>query len=78
MKITHFFYINNTFIEKVTMEERNALEGPITYQECLVALKNFKNCKSPGIDGFTAEFYKFFWNDLHKFLLNSFNLFVAT
>ena len=32
-----------------------------------------KNGKSPGLDGYTAEFYKFFWSDLHPFLLNSLN-----
>ena len=41
--------------------------------ECLTALKNMKNGKSPGIDGFTEEFYKFFWNDLGTFLIKSFN-----
>lgn len=28
-------------------------------------LKGMKNNKSPGSDGFTAEFYNFFWNDLY-------------
>ena len=29
--------------------------------------------KSPGSDGFTAEFFKFFWKDLGIFILNSIN-----
>ena len=32
-----------------------------------------KNSKSPGSDGFTAEFSKFFWKDLGIFILNSIN-----
>jgi hypothetical protein len=39
----------------------------------LVALKNMKNGKSPGLDGFTTEFYKFFWSDLKYFAVRSFN-----
>ena len=31
------------------------------------------NCKSPGSDGYPAEFYKFFWNDIGEYLLNSLN-----
>ena len=31
-----------------------------------------KNGKSPGLDGFTVEFYKFCWHDLKPFLLRSF------
>jgi hypothetical protein len=38
-----------------------------------VALKNMKNGKSPGLDGFTTEFYKFFWSDLKYFAVRSFN-----
>lgn len=30
-----------------------------------------KNNKSPGSDGYTAEFFKFFWVDLKKIILNS-------
>ena len=32
-----------------------------------------KNNKSPGIDGFTVEFFKVFWIDLKLFILNSLN-----
>ena len=32
-------------------------------KKVLVFLNNMKNNRSPGSDGFTAEFYNFFWND---------------
>ena len=32
-----------------------------------------KNGTSPGSDGFTVEFYKFFWNDLGSFLVRAIN-----
>ena len=32
-----------------------------------------KNLKTPGNDGFTAEFFKLFWTDLKFFILNSLN-----
>ena len=32
-----------------------------------------KNGKTPGPSGFTPEFYQFFWNDIHPFLLRSLN-----
>jgi hypothetical protein len=49
------------------------LEGELTPQETLSALKLMKNGKSPGMDGFTTEFYKFFWKDINPFLIRSFN-----
>ena len=45
------------------------LEGKITYDELLSALKRAKNNKSPGSDGFTMEFYTFFWRDIGVFFL---------
>ena len=39
----------------------------------LSALKEFKNGKSPGTDGFPAEFYKFFWPELGADKISSFN-----
>ena len=59
-----FFNSNNPFITKPTKEEVVKCEGYLTFQECLFSLKNMKNFKSPGIVGFTVEFYKFFWNDI--------------
>ena len=32
-----------------------------------------KNNKSPGLDGFTVEFFKFFWVDIGAFILRSIN-----
>ena len=58
---------------KLDNEESSRLEGEITYEELANALKNMKNSKSPGMDGFTAEFFKFFWVDLGKFILRSVN-----
>ena len=51
----------------------SGFEGVITENECLLALNEFKNGKSPGSDGFTAEFYKFFWNDISENLILSLN-----
>ena len=68
--------INETVGEnfcKLNEDESNSLEGEITYEELADALKNMKNSKSPGMDGFTAEFFKFFWVDPGKFIVKSVN-----
>ena len=43
------------------------------YDECKQVLKTFKNDKSPGEDGFTVEFYKFFFELLGHNLVENFN-----
>ncbi len=53
-------------IPTLTLQEKLLLEGEITVDEASLALKNMKNNKSPGSDGFTVEFFKFFW--LHLLL----------
>ena len=55
---------------KLSDQDANILEGEIKYPELAEALKNMKNSKTPGNDGFTAEFFKFFWIDLKRFILN--------
>jgi hypothetical protein len=38
--------------------------GSSYISECIFSLKDMKNFKSSGIDGFTGEFYKLFWKDI--------------
>ena len=45
-------------ISMLILQEKTSLEGEITLAEASLALKNMKNYKSPGSDGFTAEFVK--------------------
>ena len=48
----------NLEIPTLRDEERDNLEGPLTYDKCRKALETFQNDKAPGEDGFTIEFYK--------------------
>ena len=56
--------LNNMFLEKdipkLTEKEKILLEGPIRNDEILFSLKKSSNNTSPGCDGFTYEFFKFF------------------
>ena len=58
---------------KLSDDESQKLEGDIKLGELSNSLKNMKNDKSPGLDGFTVEFFKFFWTDLKYFILRSLN-----
>ena len=49
------------------------LEGPLSIEEILSTLKNMKNEKTPGICGYSVEFFKFFWKDLGYLLQRSLN-----
>ena len=66
-----FFASGN--IAPLKKEERQLCEGLVSVSECLNALKEFKKAKSPGTDGFSAEFYKFFWPELGTEMVSSFN-----
>ena len=66
-------FFDNDKVEELNDEQRNNCEGLPTENECFNALKCFQKNKSPGNDVFTAEFYSFFWNQLGKTMVNSFN-----
>ena len=66
-------FFDNDKVEKLNDEQRKNCEGLLTENECLNAFKSFQKHKSPGNDGFTAEFYSFFRKQLGKTMVNSFN-----
>ena len=45
----------------------------MTLQEALSSIKSMKKDKSPGSDGFTSEFFQFFFTDLGTFMVHSIN-----
>ena len=53
-----FFPADNEI--RISREQSESCEGPLTTEECLVALKAMESGKSPGSDGFPIEFYKYF------------------
>ena len=59
--------------QKLSQEDSDMTEGNITAVEALATLRTMKNDKSPGSDGFTAEFYKVFLNNIETFLVRSIN-----
>ena len=60
-------------IDPLDENEKTLCEGMISEEESLTALKEFKNNKTPGTEGFSAEFYKFFWSDLGTEMTASFS-----
>jgi len=60
-------------VPKLTELDAETLEGPINLIEASNALKNMTNGKSPGTDGITVEFLKFFWKQLGQFVVRSLN-----
>ena len=58
---------------KLNDEQQKICEGLLTKQECVEALKNMDPGKTPGTDGFPAEFYKVFWTDISTPLVASLN-----
>ena len=55
----------------ITEEECKECDKPKTSEECLTALSQLSNNKSPGLDGFSIEFYKTFWEYLIDFFLEN-------
>jgi hypothetical protein len=49
---------------KLSLDEQLSLEGEINVNEASKVLQKMNNNKSPWSDGFSTEFFKFFWIDL--------------
>lgn len=66
-------FLNENMIPKLSSEDQQTCEGLLTMDECFKTLNTFKNNKSPGNDGLTAEFYKAWWHLFGIYLVNSLN-----
>ncbi|KAL9988599.1 hypothetical protein ACROYT_G003061 [Oculina patagonica] len=60
-----FFKTDNALSE----ENATSCEGLMSIDECERALLLMKGNKTPGTDGLTAEFYRYFWNAVGKFMV---------
>lgn len=54
------------FLEKISLpsiseDEKEQLSAPFTPEEVLQAIKSMPSGKTPGLDGYSVEFYKAFW-----------------
>ena len=59
--------MKNYNLPRLNKNNAENLEGKLTLIEISKALKHMKNEKSPGIDGFPAEFYKIFWKKIKTY-----------
>ena len=64
-----FFNTENALSE----ETAKTCEGVMSVEECKRALMMMENNKTPGTDGLTLEFYRYFWNPVSKYIVESFN-----
>ena len=53
-------FIRNLIFPKLSDEDREEIEGPLTLDECKRVLELFQENKSPGEDGFTVNFINTF------------------
>ena len=66
-------FFNNNLLTPLTEELSKKCEGMLSEKECHLALKDMENCKSPGSDGLSSEFYKVFWDDINLDVVASLN-----
>ena len=65
------FFLNDN-VPKICNEDKMLCEADITLNEIGLALQALPNGKSPGSDGFTTDFLKFFWPDIRDLVFESF------
>ena len=68
---TRFMYENDTQV-KVTPQDRDRMDKPITIEEFSQALYTLKNGKAPGSHGLQPEVYKMFWTKIKKYCYEAF------
>ena len=65
-------FLDSIQLKELSDTEIKRMKEPLTLDKVSRALFDMKNNKSPGIDGFPAEFYKYFWQELKFIVLRMF------
>ena len=66
-----FTYENETEI-KVTPEDKEDLETPLTLEEYKKALMSVQDSKTPGCDGISTNWYQVFWDNVKLTLFHAY------
>ena len=66
-------FFNPSNIPTLSDHEQASCEGLITEIDAFKALKEFAKTKTPGTDGLTTEFLKYFWPELKALIVGRFN-----
>ena len=67
------FQLQNNTGKKISSEQKETLDKPITIQELTATVKSLKKAVTPGVDGLNSEFYQFFWPKIQTLYLNALN-----
>ena len=59
-------FIQSMSLPTINETPKTQSDTPITEHECLQAIFQLANNRSPGPDGFAVEFYKVFWEDIKR------------
>ncbi len=65
------YFTNAGTIPKILDTDSEMCDSEIPESELLCSLKELKSGCSPGSDGLTSDFYKFFWVDIKILLVHS-------
>jgi len=66
-------FLDSLEMPKLSNDEKNNLDQPLSKNEVFQTIKAMNHNKSPGFDGLPVEFYIVFWNDINDMLIDSYN-----
>ena len=65
-------YLENNVKSKLSDAQKDLMDAPLSMRELHEALMGMKKGKSPGTNGFTSGFFKYFWDLLGPILFRAF------